>query len=70
MKRKVLTLVTLFAIISSFTPVNSHGGRIDSRGGHNCKSGSCAGTYHCHQPLSDYCRKELGIAGKKSNRKK
>ena len=28
--------------------VSAHSGRTDSRGGHNCNVGSCAGTYHYH----------------------
>ena len=27
----------------------THGGGLDSSGGHNCNVGDCAGTYHCHQ---------------------
>lgn len=43
----------LFIIISilflfSVTPVFSHSGRTNSSGCHNCRTGSCAGTYHCH----------------------
>lgn len=26
----------------------AHSGRTDSNGGHNCRTGSCAGTYHYH----------------------
>ncbi len=28
--------------------VNAHSGRTDSSGGHNCRVGACAGTYHYH----------------------
>lgn len=28
--------------------VSAHSGRTDSSGGHNCRTGSCAGTYHYH----------------------
>jgi len=43
--------------ISLTTPsiVFAHGGRLDSQGGHNCRVGSCAGTYHCHQALGPAC---------------
>ena len=34
---------------------NSHGGGLDSQGGHNCNVGSCAGTYHCHQARGPGC---------------
>lgn len=33
----------------------SHGGGLDSDGGHNCNVGSCAGTYHCHQSWGPGC---------------
>jgi hypothetical protein len=36
-------------------PVQAHGGGIDWQGGHNCNVGSCAGTYHCHQPRAGIC---------------
>ena len=40
------------------TPVKavvSHGGGLDSDGGHNCYVASCAGTYHCHQARGPRC---------------
>jgi hypothetical protein len=32
----------------------AHSGRTDSSGGHNCRTGSCAGTYHYHNGGSSY----------------
>ncbi len=62
-------LVSLFLIISPGV-ANAHGGGLDRQGGHNCRVGSCAGTYHCHQPRSEFCRQQLGISNNKSNKKK
>jgi hypothetical protein len=59
----------MFAIlltISVLPQAQSHVGGLDSQGGHNCRKGSCAGTYHCHQPRGDFCKKELGKKTKKS----
>ena len=36
-------------------PASAHGGGLDWQGGHNCRVGSCAGTYHCHQPRGGIC---------------
>lgn len=57
----------LLAVASSFAvaiftvglagPVQAHGGGLDWQGGHNCRVGSCAGTYHCHQPRGGICAK-------------
>jgi hypothetical protein len=39
----------LIAILSFFNFLSyAHGGRTDSNGCHNCRTGACAGTYHCH----------------------
>lgn len=56
--RKSLTVV--LAILSIIAPFGSprasaHGGGLDSDGGHNCRVGSCAGTYHCHQYRGGRC---------------
>ena len=55
--KKVVLLSALALGISLTTPsiVFAHGGRLDSQGGHNCRVGSCAGTYHCHQALGPAC---------------
>ena len=68
MFRKLFIANLLLALLS-ITPVSAHGGRLDANGGHNCRTGSCAGTYHCHKPLSDYCKRELGISTKKNKKK-
>lgn len=36
-------------------PASAHGGGLDWQGGHNCRVGSCAGTYHCHQARGGIC---------------
>jgi hypothetical protein len=48
----------VFVVLSLFVGVPSlsaHGGGLDSDGGHNCRVGSCAGTYHCHQARGPRC---------------
>ena len=65
---RVKQLVGLFLIAGAlmFAPVSalmvapvraavSHGGGLDSDGGHNCNVGSCSGTYHCHQSWGPGC---------------
>jgi hypothetical protein len=37
------------------SPASAHGGGLDWQGGHNCRVGSCAGTYHCHQFRGGRC---------------
>lgn len=39
-------------------PVQAHGGGLDWQGGHNCRVGSCAGTYHCHQSRGGICAQQ------------
>ena len=65
--KKIVLLSSLALGISLTTPsiVFAHGGRLDSQGGHNCRVGSCAGTYHCHQALGPACG-----SSKNSNKKK
>lgn len=45
-------------------PVQAHGGGLDWQGGHNCRVGACAGTYHCHQPRGGICAKNSTPARK------
>lgn len=45
---------SLVIFFSFFTVVKAHSGRTDSSGGHNCYTGSCAGTYHYHNGGSAY----------------
>lgn len=47
---KFLTSLVLIFVFLPSPVVSAHGGGLDSSGGHNCRVGSCAGTYHCHQP--------------------
>jgi hypothetical protein len=46
MKKLFIIIPILF--LFSVTPIFSHSGRTDSSGCHNCRTGACAGTYHCH----------------------
>lgn len=45
MKTIIIWVLLLFIFT---TTTNAHSGRTDSSGGHNCYTGSCAGTYHYH----------------------
>jgi len=66
---KLVTSVAALVLVLGFTPTAySHGGGLDSRGGHNCRTGSCAGTYHCHQPRSEFCKQQLGLSTKKPSK--
>lgn len=58
---KKLIVIAGFALVASvFTavPVQAHGGGLDWQGGHNCRVGSCAGTYHCHQARGGVCAQD------------
>ena len=44
---KILIIIFLFLI--SVASVEAHSGGLDSYGGHNCRVGACAGTYHYHR---------------------
>lgn len=44
-----LSLSSGFALLPSPPGAFAHGGGLDGNGGHNCRVGSCAGTYHCHR---------------------
>lgn len=57
--------LTLFMAGLTAPAVNAHGGGLDWQGGHNCRVGSCAGTYHCHQPRGGIC---LGAKPKATRR--
>jgi hypothetical protein len=54
---KTITIAIVAAILTLGTPSpsHSHGGGLDGDGGHNCRVGSCAGTYHCHQAWGPGC---------------
>ena len=53
-KIKIIPILVLILLLFSFQKVNAHSGRTDSSGGHNCRTGSCAGTYHYHNGGSAY----------------
>jgi hypothetical protein len=65
--KRIILLSSLALGISLTTPsiVFAHGGRLDSQGGHNCRVGSCAGTYHCHQALGPACGSSKSSKNKK-----
>lgn len=48
-------LFSLVITVGTIAPASSHSGGLDSQGGHNCRVGSCAGTYHCHQAWGPAC---------------
>lgn len=56
-RRSVLFLIVMMSMVAPFggLMVSAHGGGLDSDGGHNCRVGSCAGTYHCHQYRGGRC---------------
>lgn len=45
----VLIVSSGFALLPAPPGAGAHGGGLDGNGGHNCRVGSCAGTYHCHR---------------------
>jgi hypothetical protein len=58
--------------LGTASPVYGHGGGLDWQGGHNCRVGSCAGTYHCHQARAGVCAavSKTVVKPKKSSIKK
>lgn len=60
-RNSTIAIASSFAValftVSLAAPVQAHGGGLDWQGGHNCRVGSCAGTYHCHQPRGGICAK-------------
>ena len=70
MKSLRIVILIVFLSLGSTAPAFSHGGGLDSRGGHNCRTGSCAGTYHCHQPRSEFCKQQLGYTTKSPSKSK
>ena len=55
MKKISLAIVVAILTLGTPSPSYSHGGGLDWQGGHNCRVGSCAGTYHCHQARAGVC---------------
>jgi hypothetical protein len=60
-------LATMSIAMVASERIEAHGGGLDSDGGHNCRVGSCAGTYHCHQPRGPACGGGGGYGGNGSN---
>jgi len=61
MKKFFVAFTITFGFLLWPSIVFAHSGRTDSSGGHNCRVGSCAGTYHYHNggrrytpPVIDY----------------
>lgn len=55
LRRIFLSILVTLSLILGANPSIGHGGGLDSQGGHNCRVGSCAGTYHCHQAWGPAC---------------
>ena len=55
MKKITFAIAVAMLTLSTPSPSYSHGGGLDWQGGHNCRVGSCAGTYHCHQARAGVC---------------
>ena len=55
MRRIFIGMLVTLSLILGANPSIGHGGGLDSQGGHNCRVGSCAGTYHCHQAWGPAC---------------
>jgi len=55
MRKFKLAIVVAILTLGTVSPAYPHGGGLDWQGGHNCRVGSCAGTYHCHQARAGVC---------------
>ena len=55
MKTLARILLIVCISVSGAQSAGAHGGGLDGQGGHNCRTGSCAGTYHCHQAWGGVC---------------
>lgn len=51
----LILIASLVLSVVTGISAGAHGGGLDSQGGHNCRVGSCAGTYHCHQARGPAC---------------
>jgi hypothetical protein len=60
MKKILVSLLLVTMPFSGVQAANAHGGGLDWQGGHNCRVGSCAGTYHCHQAWGGICAPSSG----------
>lgn len=66
MKKSMLTFGVVILTLGTPSPSYSHGGGLDWQGGHNCRVGSCAGTYHCHQARAGVCAPSAALPKTKS----
>jgi len=66
---KIMFSLVLSLTFSLFVPqsAQAHGGGLDWQGGHNCRVGSCAGTYHCNQPGAGVCANNKKPSPKKTS---
>lgn len=55
MQGALILIASLVLSVVTGISASAHGGGLDSQGGHNCRVGSCAGTYHCHQARGPAC---------------
>lgn len=69
MKKAAALMISLVITFSSNSYGNAHGGGLDWQGGHNCRVGSCAGTYHCHQALAGTCATKVKESKKPASKK-
>ncbi len=62
MKKLVALFLTVISMqLLGIQPLSAHGGGLDWQGGHNCRVGSCAGTYHCHQARAGICAQSSSV---------
>lgn len=59
MRKIVILTLGLLLSVGITQSAYSHGGGLDWQGGHNCRVGSCAGTYHCHQARAGICASKI-----------
>ena len=71
MRKLSIAMISVALTFGTLGPANGHGGGLDWQGGHNCRVGSCAGTYHCHQARAGICApvKKKVVPNKKSTLK-
>jgi hypothetical protein len=69
MRKFLLAIAIAMLSLGTASPAYTHGGGLDWQGGHNCRVGSCAGTYHCHQARGGVCApdKKITITCAKGN---
>ena len=55
MRKLSIAFIAVSLTFGTLGPASAHGGGLDWQGGHNCRVGACAGTYHCHQARAGIC---------------